>query len=156
MSFVYTKALERMVAAALTGVSMPTDIRALLVMTNTTADTDEDVDTIGAFGTFDEFDGSGYSAGGIALTGETTVEDEAQDEGVFDATDLDFGALGAGTRSVAGIVLYWYNGTSVATSTPIAYIDEVSSGPTFPYAANGADVEIVWDAEGILNLFNAP
>ena len=122
-------------------------MRVLLVMTNTTADTEEDSVTIGGVTTLDEFDGSGYSAGGAALAAEAVNKDTANDRAEFDATDLTFASLGAGTRQIAAALLYKFV-TSVALSLPVAYID--SGG--FPISANGGDITLQWNVEGILQL----
>jgi hypothetical protein len=127
------------------------DIRAVLVMTNTTADTEEDATTVAGFTTLDEFDGAGYSTGGVALTGEATTEDTANNRAEFDVVDIAYGALSAGTRSIAAVLLVVWGG-SLGASIPLAYIDTVSGGPTFPFAANGGLVTIVIDAEGLIQV----
>ena len=83
------------------------DIRFMFLMTNTTADTENDgIQAISDITTLDEFDGSGYSAGGFALDNEAVTVDDANDRSEFDADDEDCGALGAGTRSIAGVLVY--------------------------------------------------
>ena len=119
------------------------DIRVLLVMTNTTVDTEVDVDTISAFTTLDEMDGANYAR--KALANEAVTEDEANDRGEFDADDVTWSALGAGTRNVQAAVVFKHV-TDDTDSVPIAYID--TGG--FPFAASGADVTIQWNAEGIV------
>src|SRR5688572_32608988 len=81
------------------------DLRLVGVMTNTTADTEKDVITVGAFGTLDEYDGSGYSR--VALTGESVAYDDANDRVEIDCSDLApwFAALGAGTRQMQGFIV---------------------------------------------------
>ncbi len=146
-NFVYNEAKRALLAGEL---DFDTDdIRCLLVMTNTTADTEDDVNTFAGFTTLDEFDGSGYTSLGAALTGEAVGEDAANNRAEFDANDVAFGALGAGTRQVAAAILYKFN-TTLNDSEPIAYYDTVSAGPTFPFTANGGNVTIQWDVEGIL------
>jgi len=123
------------------------DIRLLLCMTNTTADTDMDANTIGAFATLDECDAPGYTAGGVALTGETVAEDAAGNRAYFDANDASFANLAAGTRQIQGMLLYRFV-TSVAASTPLAWIDT----PGFPFWGNGSTVNVQWNANGILQV----
>lgn len=123
------------------------DVRALLAMTNTTADTEKDVATISAFTLLDDFDGSGYTAGGIALTGETVVEDFASNRAYFDATDISWATLGAGTRQAQGLVVYLWQGT-LGTSWPLCWMD--TGG--FPFTASGANVNVTWNAAGIYQL----
>ena len=119
------------------------DIRIALLMTNTTADTEEDVATISAFTTLDEMDGANYSR--AALASEAVAADNANDRGEFDADNVTFSSLGAGTRDIAGILLYKHV-TDDTDSVPMAWID--SGG--FPITANGGDLTISWNAEGIL------
>jgi len=117
------------------------DIRVLLVMSNTSADTDEDVDNIAAIGTLDECDDTGYSR--QALTGETVAEDEANDRAEFDADDVTFANNGDASRNVAGMIVYQHN-TSDSDAVPIFWIDD-----DFPFALNGLNLVIQWNAEGI-------
>lgn len=100
------------------------DIRILLVMTNTTADTeDSGISTVGNFTTLDHFDGTSYSTtAGITLAGETVTADTANRRSEFDVTDVAGLAYGDGTREIAGL-LYIKFVTDVATSIPIAYDD---------------------------------
>jgi len=123
------------------------DVRVLLAMTNTTANTEDDANTIAGFTTLDEFDGSGYSTGGVALTGEALSENSGQNRAEADANDAAFGPLGAGTRQVQGAIVYVYLG-SLGASLPAAWID--SGG--FPFTANGANVTIQWNAGGIIQI----
>jgi hypothetical protein len=146
MSFVYTPAKAKLLAGDLdfSGTGLQ-DIRLLAVMTNTTADTDQDVATISAIGTLDEFDGSGYAR--QALAGETVNQDDPNNRGEFDANDVAFGALGNGTRQIQGFVLYRHI-TNDADAVPIAFID--NAGSSFALNPGGASVTIQWNVEGIV------
>lgn len=153
-NFVYTRAKrdalrDYLLNTAPTG--DPTDIRAILVMTNTTADTEQDVSTVADFTTLDEFDGSGYSSGGVALTGEVVNQDDANNRAEYDVDDVQYGALSVGTRNIQAVVLIAWGG-SLGASVPVAYIDTVSTGPTFPFAANGGEVTLLIDVEGLLQM----
>lgn len=123
------------------------DIRGLLVMTNTTADTETNTTFIAGFGTLDEFDGANYSR--QALTGEVVTADVANNRAEFDANDSAFGTagspLGVGTRSVQGMVIFRFV-TNDADSRVIFFIDLTPS-----FAPRGI-VTIQWDAEGIAQL----
>lgn len=143
MSIAYTNAKRALLAGEINFAT--DDIRVALVMTNTTADTEADVATMGGFSTLDEMDGAGYAR--QALTGEAVAADNANDRGEFDANNVTFAGVSAGTRQVAGIVLYRHV-TNDADSVPIAFID--SGG--FPFTANGGDIVVTWNAEGILQL----
>jgi len=119
------------------------DIRVAAVMTNTTCDTEEDVALMNGFTTLDEMDGANYAR--IALLNEVVNTDNTNDRGEFDADNITWSSLGAGTRDVAGLVVYKHV-TNDTDSVPICYID--SGG--FPFTANGGDLTIQWNAEGIL------
>ncbi len=141
MSFAYTRAKAKFLDGSL---DLDTqDIRLMLVMTNTTADTEEDTEFISGFTTLDEYDGANYVR--KSLAGEIVNVDLVNNRGEFDATDVTWTALGAGTRSAAGMVLFRFV-TNDTDSVPIAYID--SGG--FPFAGNGGDVTVQWNVEGIL------
>lgn len=132
------------------------DFRVMFVMTNTTVgplDTDnsgtdaQDVLTIGGFDDTDEYDGSGHASGGIALTGETYAKDAANNRSEFDADDVVFSSLGAGTRQAQAALLYKFI-SDLASSQPVAYYD--TGG--FPFSGSGSDVTIQWNAEGVLQI----
>ncbi len=128
------------------------DVRAILVMENTTAEADKGATFVGDITTLDEFDGAGYPTTfgtRVALGNQALNEDAANDRIELDADDVAFGALGAGTRELAGLILY-VQGSSDADSPVLCFIDTVSSGPTFPFAANGGTVTVQWDPEGII------
>ncbi len=90
-----------------------------------------------------EVSGGGYSAGGATLANKSVSQDNADNEGVFDANDVSWTNS---TLTARAAVLYKSTGVS-ATSPLIAYIDfgenKSSSDSTFL---------IEWSAEGILNL----
>jgi hypothetical protein len=95
---------------------------------------DDVTNEVGASGT--------YSAGGGTLT-TTVSQDDTDNEGVFDATDISFTTA---TITARGAVIYKSTGTA-STSPLICYIDfgadKSSTAGTFA---------IVFAAEGILNL----
>lgn len=144
-SFVFTNAKRALMAAEIDLHTGGDDIRALLVMTNTTADTEEDVATISAFTTLDEMDGSGYAR--QALGSEVVAADNTNNRGEFDAGDVTFASVGAGTRQVAAILIYKHV-TNDSDSIPLFYID--SGG--FPFAAAGGNIQVAWNAEGVAQL----
>lgn len=142
-SFVYDNAKEQILLGAIDFSS--DDIRIALLMTNTTADTEKDKATVGDFTTVDDFDGSGYTAGGAALVGEAVAEDNPNNRAEFDANNLTFSSLGAGTRDIQGHLIYKFV-TNFNSSLPIAWVD--TGG--YPVTANGGDIVINHNAEGIL------
>lgn len=146
MSFVYTRAKREIF---LGDVQFDTDdIRLILVMTNSSANTEEDTTFIDQFGTLDEYDGGARPpafASRDALASEAVNEDTANDRAEFDATDFTFSSLVAGTRQALGVIVYQHK-TNDADSVPLVYID--TGG--FPFTGNGSDVTMNWNVEGIL------
>lgn len=119
------------------------DIRALLVMTNTTANIERDAAVIADFTLLDEYDGATYAR--KALTGEAWTEDNTNHRGKFDANDVDFGAtLGIGTRQAKAVIIFKFV-TTDADHIPLFYID--TGG--FPKDGNGGAFPITWAAAGI-------
>lgn len=88
----------------------------------------------------DEVVGTGYTAGGIALTTKTVTEDILNSRGVFDADDINWPGS---TLTARGCVIYKDTGVA-GTSKLIGYIDfltnRTSSGGTFT---------IQWQSVGI-------
>lgn len=132
----------------LLGVMSGWDVRVILVMTNTTADTEVDAEFVGSITTLDEMDGANYTRQQIAT--ETVNENLASNRAEFDGGDTVFTNLGAGTRAVAGAILYRHV-TNDADSPLLQYVN--TGG--FPYTANGATLTITWNAAGILQLLAA-
>jgi len=143
-NFVYTNAKRAFLAGE---IDLDTaDVRALLVMTNTTADTEEDVATVSAFTALDEMDGAGYSR--ATLTGEAVAVDNANNRGEFTAADFRFLNVSAGTRNVAAVVLFLFT-TNDTDAVPLAYIDTAGS-LAFPLTPNGGTITIAANAEGLI------
>lgn len=147
MSFWYTPAKEALAKGDLDFDEAGNDIRVMLVMTNTTADTEQDTALISAFTTLDEYDGTGYTR--QALAAQSVVRDDANNRAEITATSpIEFGAtVGAGTRSAAGAVVYKHVGADSA-NIPIAYID--TGG--FPVNGGGGPFRITINAEGLLQI----
>lgn len=142
-NFVYTHAKHLIATGAL---NLDTaDLRALLVMSNTTTDTEEDKTTISGFTTLDEYNGSAYAR--KTLGASTVTEDTGNNRSEVDVADFAWSALGAGTRSAQAMVVFAFV-TNDADSVPIAFID--TGG--FPFAGNGGDVNVTVNAEGLLQV----
>lgn len=61
--------------------------------------------------------------------------------GVFDAADITFAAVTAGSTAKAVVL---YKDTGLSSSSPlIAYIDTLTG---FPLATNGGDIQVIWDS----------
>lgn len=115
MSAIYPKAKEQFMLGAL-NLSSATVSAALIKTTYVYNSTDANATTITA-----------YQAGSsVELSSKSISVD-----GVFDAADITFTAVAAGSTVNAVLI---YSGT-----TPIAYID---SGVGFPFATSGADVTV--------------
>lgn len=88
--------------------------------------------------------GSGYTVGGDTLTGQATSQDDTNDRGKFDATDLTWSSLG--TLSPA------------TPSHAIMYDDTHTSNLLICYwvlgttATNGGDYTLQWGTNGIILL----
>jgi len=140
-SFVYNEAKRALLAGELD--LNADDIRVALLMTNTTADTENDaIAFVDDFTTLDECDDTGYSR--QALTSEAVAKDDANDRGEFDADDVTFSNNGNATRAIAGALVLQHV-TNDTDSIPIAWIE-------FSATLDGNDLVIQWNAEGILQL----
>lgn len=122
------------------------DMRGILCMTNTTADTERDaaIEFVDDIGTLDECDGANYVR--KALASEAVTIDDAEDEVEFDATDVTWTALGVGTRQWAGI-LWYQHVTNDADSMPVFWQEFAS-----PVTGDGTDFTVQFDAEGLAKL----
>jgi hypothetical protein len=122
------------------------DIRLWPYMTNTTLDTVRDaVDTFSDV-TLDEFDGTNYSSGGLALDTQTVAVDDANDRAEFDCADEVVSSLGAGTRSMQGVAVGKFN-TNTAGSLPLHAIDFATNK-----TPDGSDFTFAINAEGLMQM----
>lgn len=90
-----------------------------------------------------EVAGTGYTAGGQALTSKAVTQDNTDNEGVFDADDVTWA-----TSTITARYGVLYKDTGVAGTSPIICVldfgsDKVSSAGNFT---------VTWGAEGIVNL----
>lgn len=122
--------------------AVASDIRSRLLMTNTTADTENNKATLSAYTTIDSFDGSG--AASVALTGEVVNVDSGNNRIEADADDVAFGALGNGTRQIQGILLFFFV-TNDTDSVPLCFIQFSSN-----VNPGGATLTVSWNAEGVV------
>lgn len=124
------------------------DVRAVPVMTDTTADSERDAkDQVSDFTTLDEFNGANYSTGGIALAGQAVNIDDANDRAEFDADDFPAAAAsyGAGTRDIEGLLLIIWN-TNLNASMPYHWLE-----PATDWSPDGSAFQWLVNAEGLLN-----
>lgn len=85
---------------------------------------------------------------GVATGTQPTLASKTFVNGLFDAADTTFTAVGAGA-TVEAIVLYVDSGAA-ATDRLIAFIDSFTSG--MPATPNGGDIVTAWNASGIFQL----
>lgn len=144
MSFVYTPAKERLAKGDLDWDEAGHDIRAMLCMTNTTADTDQDAGTLSAITTLDEYDGAGYAR--ASLASQLVDRDDANNRAELKSTTpLSFGTtVAAGTRQAQGMLVYRFVDGTAANDQPIMWID--TGG--FPLAGGGGPFEVAMNTEG--------
>ncbi len=122
------------------------DIRVALLMTNTTADTEQDtIKFVTDFTTLDECDATGYAR--LALANEAVNIDDGNDRAELDADDSSFTSLsGDGTRDVQGALIYKHV-TNDTDSPAIAFVDFSADIPS-----TATQIDVPWNAEGILQL----
>lgn len=140
-SFWYTPSVSRAGRGAFDWVGQ--DIRALLVMSNTTADTDRNVENIADIGTLDEMGGVNYVRKAAANEADAQDDVNFRLEMTFDP--ITWAALGNGARNVVGMVIYQHV-TNDADALLIAYVDIGSIAP------GGTDLVVTPNAEGMLQL----
>ena len=143
-AFVYHKTLAKLIDGTIDLNSH--DMRVALVMSNTTADTETDVEFMNGFTTLDEMNGSGYSR--ATLANEAVNTDLTNDRAEFDADDITFSALGNGTRQIQGYIVLRHV-TNDTDSLPVVYRDFAAT-----INPGGNDVVVQWNAEGIVQLAN--
>jgi hypothetical protein len=124
-------------------------VKCMLLMSNTTADTENDkaaVTGAASFTTLDQFVGTGYTAGGVTLTGTSS---DAGNYGKFDAANCSWTGIGPSTsgRGIVGALIY----LDVSVGVPYVYIDLSNDGVNLIYPAGG-NLNIIWSATGIINI----
>jgi len=127
------------------------DLRAILVMSNTTTDTEEDAQTMSDFTTIDECDGVGYAeydvvSHAVAYNSTTDVLAIDGDDG-----DMDGGGdvIQVSTRDVTGIVFYRYVDGTDANNVP--WFSETIG----PFTLSGGPFNVVINAAGIATIGSA-
>lgn len=147
-TFAYTIATYKLATGALN--LSTADIRTKLLMSNTTAGSQEDAANLAAITTLDEYDGSGYSEydqSSISVTQQT-----ASDRTEVDAADGTFGAtVSAGTRSIVALLHYVYVDGSTG-DYPLVFD---SSPPQFTggtFNGDGGPLTISFDPTGYLHI----
>lgn len=126
------------------------DVRAKLVMSNTTCDTEIDaINNLDDYTTIDVCDATGYAD--VTCTGEAIAADDANDRAEFDLNDVVFSGLsGDASRDFPGMLLFEYvDGTLANDKNPI-YIEF-----TAPIPKAATQVTVPWDAQGVVQFAQA-
>jgi hypothetical protein len=140
-NFVYTRAKKLTVDGGLNWGT--NDIRALFVMTNSTADTQEDTTTISGFTTLDEFDGPSYGRKNLSIV---TAESTGNNTASASISTITWPSLGVGSRSVKGLLIFKFvSGDS--TNVPLLWID--TGG--FPITPENTDVIVSFTTALLIN-----
>lgn len=114
-----------------------------------TPDVDNDVYVADVLNGVDaaEFAGTGYTR--QTLAGKTVTQDNTDNEGVADGSDVVFSGIDGDT--IDAVLIYKQVGADDTTPADDPVIAHLTSA-NFPLTANGGDVTIAWNAEGILNI----
>jgi len=119
------------------------DVRCKLLMSNTTADTEDDGKTnLDDFTTLDVCDDTGYSE--QSLANEAVNKDEANNRIEFDGDDLTFANNGDASRTVVGVLYFIYVDGTLANDIPLHW-GEFALAITL----DGSTLNVQHDAEGI-------
>lgn len=147
-SFYYNKALEALFSGQLdfTASSGQTFKVALLDATYGGGEAERDGDNFFSDVSAFEISGTGYTAGGEALTGVDVTRSDANNRATVDADDV---VWTTSTMTFRYGVLYRDTGTPT-TSPVIKMIDFGSAQST-----SGTDYVITWSAEGIMRISQA-
>lgn len=121
------------------------DVRARLVMTNTTCDTENDgIVNLSDYTTIDPADASGYAD--QTLSSEQELKSDANDLGYYDAADVVFSSLGGdASRAYQGVLIYEYVDGTNGNDLACFYVDFSATIP-----ATATQVTVPWDSLGIV------
>jgi hypothetical protein len=119
------------------------DVRAALLKTTTTADTEDDVTFLAGYTTLGEATASGYAR--VTCTGEAVSIDLTNNRAEFTTSNMAFAAMAAGD-TIQGVLLYVHV-TNDADSLPIAFLEFASN-----FLTNGGALTITPDAQGLVQL----
>jgi hypothetical protein len=125
-----------------------TDVRALLIVTSDngalpSAAWNPDLNTVAdllAVSNVDEASGTGYSR--KIMAGFVITEDDTNDWVVFDANDLVWAGLSAGT--VRAVITYKHNASDA--SAELISIHDTG----FPQVSGGSDLTVKWPTTGVV------
>lgn len=144
MTFVYNHAKYMIGSGDI--VIADADWRMLIVMSDTSAGSEVDVQSLTDFSNLDEADGTNYAR--QTLTGLVWIEDPSNNLSYLGANNPTWSALGVGSRQYVAIILFTHV-SSDADATPVVYIDQTG----FPFDGFGIDYKpTISTTAGILDL----
>lgn len=132
------------------GINLLSDtIKVMLVSSAYTPDKDHNFVSSITGGTSKELSGTGYTAGfggsgRKTLAGKAVTQDDTNDVAYFDANDVTWTAINAGTAAYAVVL----KEVTDDTASPILCVVDVSPD----VATNGGDYTITWAADGVFKL----
>ena len=147
-AFWFNRAKKRMADAEIDWASA--DIRAMLIMRNSTVPTEYGADTCADFTTLNEHDGASYG-GAVALTGKTSTEIDptlATGYTSLDANDITFptqaddGTENGGVDPVAGVLVYLHTGPNLVDKLPLIWHPAAGT-------PDGQDYVVTWNSDGV-------
>jgi hypothetical protein len=126
------------------------DIRSILVMTDTTCDTDETAQVMSDFVDIDECDGVGYAE--LDHTVSSNAYDGTDDRweihvGAGENYDGGGGTISGASRDVQGHVIYRYVDGTDANDVPWLYSDDPSA---FPFTPTGGAAGFTQHADALI------
>lgn len=136
------------ILTGVSGMKLDGDLRLLLVMTNTTCDTDDidNVEFLDDFTTLDEADGSGYARVALSSATPTVGVSTSRHSVTLSCADHPvFENLSAGTRNIAGVLLYINVLADDTQSVPLLYFPY-----TTPRVPDGGDFTVELNSDKIL------
>lgn len=147
-SMMHMEGLKRLLTSGTGGYT----IKVVPVMTNTTVDTEKDVNNVDAFTTEDfcdsatfawTFNGSGHKT----ITVTPTRDDAGDEVEQIVSASTTWAALANGTRQIQGVLVYLNGSSDFTTAYPVGYYE--FSGTINP---GGADLTLNWNAEGLFKI----
>lgn len=127
------------------------DLRAVLVMSDTTIATEPDAQTLSDFTDMDICDGVGYAE--LDLASVTVAYDTTNDRLKIDAADGDFDGgtdeVLAASRQITRVLLKRYVDGTDANDIPWVSVD------VGPYTTSGGPIDVTWHANGVVYIGSA-
>lgn len=145
-SFVFNDAKANLMNGT---VDLDTNTIKVLLVGTTFSGVEDDGPNVSNITTLGELTGTGYTsghgnAGRKTLTSATVTADDTNNRAAFDAADVTWTGISAGT--IHGALIHKEGTTNDTDAKVIAFIDLANT------VTNGGDITISWGANGILLL----